>query len=150
MVLVRGRDSVDRIPSDGQPRFRSGLGAVAGGRLLPHRAYEARWRRLADARRIRPSRPVCACVLTNDADDRAPACARGKTKGLPGMNREAPFACSLTAVAVSSISGYGCCVLPSVLPPEPSLPVSLPVLPPLISLPPGEGVLSALPPSPLP
>ena len=150
MVLVRGRDSVDRIPSDGQPRSRSGLGAVAGGRLLPHRAYEARWRRLADARRIRPSRPVCACVLTNDADDRAPACARGKTKGLPGMNREAPFACSLTAVAVSSISGYGCCVLPSVLPPEPSLPVSLPVLPPLISLPPGEGVLSALPPSPLP
>ena len=25
MVLVRGRDSVDRIPSDGQPRSRSGL-----------------------------------------------------------------------------------------------------------------------------
>lgn len=90
-VLVRGRDSVDRIPSDGQPRSRSGLGAVAGGRLLPHRAYEARWRRLADARRIRPSRPACACILTNDADDRAPACARGKTKGASRNNREAPL-----------------------------------------------------------
>ena len=91
MVLVRGRDSVDRIPSDGQPRSRSGLGSVAGGRLLPHRAYEARWRRLADARRIRPSRPACACILTNDADDRAPACARGKTKGASRNNREAPL-----------------------------------------------------------
>lgn len=85
MVLVRGRDSVDRIPSDGQPRSRSGLGSVAGGRLLPHRAYEARWRRLADARRIRPSRPACACILTNDTDDCATHARAAKPRGFPDL-----------------------------------------------------------------
>lgn len=151
MVLVRGRDSVDRIPSDGQPRSRSGLGSVAGGRLLPHRAYETWWRRLADTRRIRPSRPACACILTNDVDDRAPACARGKTKGASRNNREAPFACSLTATAIA-VSDCYCCDVSPLAPLLPELsPLVPPPLPPLVSLPsPLAGIPPLLPPSPPP